>query len=290
MIELLEFSIVGAASGSIYALGALCFVLIYKPSNVFNFAMGEMMMFGAYFFYAFSTQLGLHWALALVLALASGGLLGGLIERLLLRRLLGQPHVVLVMVTFGLGSFLRGLAGMIWGADILTLPQFLPRAPIFIGDMMIPGKLLWSMVIMLLVVAGFILFYRYSRAGIAIRATAADDITAEVVGINIRGVFAYSWIAAGVLAAATGITAAGINGLTPQLGMIALEVLAVVMLAGMTSVGGVLVAGIVVGVITALVGVYLDSSWQQFMPYLIVLLVMTLRPTGLFGERNVERI
>jgi branched-chain amino acid transport system permease protein len=249
-----------------------------------------MMMMGAYFFYAFSVQFELYWPLALVLALIGGGALAWAMERFVLRHLLGQPVVVLVMVTFGMGSALRGIAGMIWGSGIVNLPQFLPRNPIFLGDMLIPGNLVWTMGIMLVIIAGFILYYRYSRAGVAIRATASDQVTAEVLGIDIRGVFSFSWIAAGVLATAAGITAASINGLTPQLGLIALEVLAVVMLAGMTSVGGVLVAGIVVGIATALVGAYLDSSWQQFMPYLIVLAVMTVRPHGLFGERPVERI
>ncbi|MGN0932886.1 branched-chain amino acid ABC transporter permease [Falsigemmobacter intermedius] len=290
MIQLIEYAIIGAATGSIYALGALCFVTINKPSNVFNFAMGEMMMMGAYFYYLFSVQGDLHWLPALVLALAMGGLLGAAIERLILRRLLGQPHVVLVMVTFGIGSALRGVAGMIWGANILNLPQFLPRAPIFIGDMLIPGKLAWGMVVMVVIILAFVLYYRFSRTGIAIRATAADQITAEVLGINIRGVFVWSWVVAGSMATMAGITAASINGLTPNLGLIALEVLAVVMLAGMTSVGGVLIAGILVGMINALVGAYIDSSWQQFMPYLIVLAMMTVRPHGLFGEKPVERI
>ena len=134
------------------------------------------------------------------------------------------------------------------------------------------------------------LYYRFSRAGIAIRATSSDQVTAEGMGINVRWVFSLAWAIAGVLAGASGIVVGALNGITPQLGAVALNVLAVVMLAGMTSVGGVVIAGIFIGWVETLVGAYLGAAWQNFMPYLIVLLVMTVKPTGLFGEQQIERI
>jgi len=290
LTELAEYMIIGIGAGSLYALGALGFVIINKASNVFNFAMGEMMMIGAYFFYAGSVQFGLPLYAAAALALVAGGLLALLLERVLLRPLLGQPPVVLVMVTFGTASMLRGVAGLVWGPDIVQLPDLLPRRPVFLGDVLIPGKLAWGTAFMLVVGVLFILYYRYSRAGIAIRATASDQMTAEGLGIDIRRVFAFSWGVAGVLATAAGIVAGSINGLTPQLGTVALEVLAVVMLAGLTSVTGVLAAGVLVGLLETFIGVYGGNAWQQFVPYLLVLAVMMVRPTGLFGGRLVERI
>ena len=290
MMQLLEFSVIGVASGSMYVLAALGFVIIFKSTNIFNFAMGEMMMFGAYLFFAATVQLGLGWPIGLVLALLGSVLAAIIIERGLLQPLLGQPVIVLVMVTFGVGSMFRGIAGLIWGPDIVQLPDFLPRAPIFIGDMLIPGKLAWGCLVIAVIATAFILYYRFSRAGIAIRATSSDQLTAEGMGINIRQIFTLTWAIAGVLAAFSGIVVGSLNGITPTLGLVALNVLAVVMLGGMTSVGGVVIAGIFIGWVETLVGAYLGAAWQAFMPYLIVLLVMTFKPAGLFGEQQIERI
>jgi branched-chain amino acid transport system permease protein len=290
VLQILEYSVIGVASGSMYVLAALGFVIIFKSTNIFNFAMGEMMMFGAYLFFAATVQLQLGWPIGLVLALAGSIVVAIVIERVLLQPLLGQPVIVLVLVTLGVGSMLRGVAGLIWGPDIVQLPDFLPRAPIFIGDLLVPGKLAWGSLSVGIIATLFILYYRFSRAGIAIRATSSDQLTAEGMGINIRRIFTLTWAIGGVLAACAGIVVGSLNGITPTLGLVALNVLAVVMLGGMTSVGGVVIAGIFIGWVETLVGAYLGAAWQAFMPYLIVLLVMTVKPAGLFGERQIERI
>jgi branched-chain amino acid transport system permease protein len=289
-VQFLEYSLIGIASGSIYVLAALGFVIIFKSSSVFNFAMGEMMMFGAYLFFMADQQLGLGLIGGLGAALLGSALLALSIERGLLRRLLGRPPVVLVMVTLGVGSIIRGFAALFWGPNVLQLSEILPRKPIFLGDILIPGKLAWGFVGVSIIAAGFLAYYRFSRAGLAIRATSSDQVTAEGLGINIRGVFSLTWILAGMLAAASGIVAGSVNGVTPQLGLVALNVLAVVMLAGMTSIGGACIAGLLIGWMETIVGAYLGAAWQNFLPYLVVLLVMIVKPTGLFGETRVERI
>ncbi len=289
-MQFVEYSLIGIASGGAYIIAALGFVIIFKAGNIFNFAMGEMMMIGAYLLYGTVTQLKFGWPVGLLVALAGSALLALAIERALLRPMIGCPVVVLVMITLGVGSVLRGVAGLIWGPNIVPLPEFLPQQPVFLGDILVPGKLAWSFVVFGALALAFIAYYRYSRAGVAIRATSSDQITAEGLGINIRQVFSMTWAMAGVLAAAAGIAAGAINGLTPQLGDAALSVLAVVMLAGMSSVGGVVVAGILVGWMETVVGAYLGAAWQSFIPYLVVLLVMIVRPTGLFGEQRIERI
>jgi branched-chain amino acid transport system permease protein len=287
---LLEFTLIGIASGGIYVLAALSFVIVFKATNVFNFATGEMIMLGTYFFYLFDTQLGFGWVVGLGAALVASAALAAFTERAIMRPLIGRPHLVLVMVTFGVASMMKGFAGLIWGPNIRQLTEVLPRKPLFIGDLLIPGKLAWGFLAAALIAAAFILYYRYSRAGTAIRATAADQVTAESLGINIRMVFLLSWALAGLLTAASGIILGSVNGVTPQMGNVALNVLAVVMLAGLNSVGGVVVAGLMIGWVEVIVGAYLGAAWQSFIPYLIVLLVMTVKPTGLFGERKVERI
>jgi len=290
MHQFIEYSIIGIASGGIYVLAALGFIIIYKASNVFNFAMGEMMMLGAYFFYLVDKHLGLGWIIGLAGALGLSALLALAIERGLLRPLLGRPPVVLVMVTLGVGSILRGFAGLIWGPDVVQLAEILPRKPLFIGDLLIPGKLAWSFLWVGLLAGAFMVYYRFSKAGLAIRAASSDQATAEGLGINIRGVFSLTWVMGGMLATAAGIVAGSVNGVTPQLGLVALNVLAVVMFAGMTSVGGSLIAGLFIGWMETIVGAYLGAAWQNFLPYVVVLLMMIVKPTGLFGEHRIERI
>jgi branched-chain amino acid transport system permease protein len=289
-MQILEYSLIGFASGGLYVLAALGFVIIFKATNIFNFAMGEMMMFGAYLFFAMTVQLHFGWPVAVLAALAGSVVLAIVIDRALLQPLLGQPPIILVMVTLGVGSMIKGASGMIWGPDIVQMPDFLPRKPIFIGDILIPGKLAWGFLAVGVLAAAFMAYYRFSRAGVAIRATASDQITAEGLGINVRRIFSLTWAIAGILAGASGIVVGALNGITPQLGAVALNVLAVVMLAGMTSVGGVIVAGIFIGWVETLVGAYLGAAWQNFMPYLVVLLVMMVKPNGLFGEQQIERI
>lgn len=286
----LEFSLIGIASGGIYVLAALAFVIVFKATNVFNFATGEMMMMGTYFFYLFDKQLGMGWLAGLACAVAASALLAMATERSIMRPLLGRPHIVLVMVTFGLVSIFRGFAGLIWGPNVRELSELLPRTPIFLGDLLVPGKLAWGFVAAGAIAALFLLYYRYSRAGTAIRATSTDQITAASLGINIGMVFMLSWGMAGVMVAGSGIITGSVNGVTPQMGLVALNVLAVVMLGGLTSVGGVVIAGLFIGWLETIVGAYLGTALQSFIPYLVVLLVMFVKPTGLFGEQRVERI
>jgi branched-chain amino acid transport system permease protein len=288
--QILEYTIIGLASGSMYVLAALGFVIIFKSSNVFNFALGEMMMVAAYLCFATTVQLQLGWQAGVLVAVVGSVVVALAIERTMLQPLLGKPVIILVMVTLGVGSIMRGVAGLVWGPDIVQLPDFLPRAPVFIGDILIPGRLAWGSLAVAVIAAAFMAYYHFSRAGLAIRATSSDQVTAESMGINIRQIFSLTWAITGVLVAASGIIFGALNGITPTLGLVALNVLAVVMLSGLTSVGGVVLAGLLIGWVETLVGAYLGAAWQNFMPYLVVLLVMTFKPTGLFGEQRIERI
>ncbi len=290
MHQIIEISIIGLASGSLYVLGALGFVIIFKSSNVFNFALGEMMMIAAYLCFTMTVQLSFGWEVGLLVAIVGSILIALVVERGMLQPLLGKPVIVLVMVTLGVGSIMRGIAGLFWGPDIVQLPEILPRTPVFLGDILVPGRLAWGFVVVGIIAAAFMAYYHFSRAGLAIRATSSDQVTAETMGINIRRIFSLTWAITGVLVAVSGIIFGMLNGITPTLGLVALNVLAVVMLSGLTSVGGVVVAGLFIGWIETIVGFYLGAAWQSFVPYLVVLLVMFIRPTGLFGEQRIERI
>jgi len=290
MNQFLEYSIIGLASGGIYILGGLGFVLVYKASNVFNFALGEMMMIGAYFFFGITVQLHFGMVVGVPIALIGSALLAMAVERLLLRPVLGRPVIVLVMITFGLASVLRGLAAIFWSSDVLTMPDFLPRQPIFLGDILIPGKLAWGFVVAMVLSLSFIAYYRFSRAGISMRATSSDLVTAAGLGINVHQSFALTWAISGVLASMCGLILASINGLTPQLGFVVLDIIAVVFLGGISSVGGTVIAGLFIGWLATIIGAYLGANWQSVLPFVVVLLVMMFRPRGLLGEKRIERI
>lgn len=286
----LEYSTVGIASGGIYALIALGIVVIFKSSRTFNFAMGEMMMLSAYFFYTAAVTFSMGILFGIVAALIGSVAVSLLIERLALRPMIGRPFIAIVMVTFGIGSIIRGIVGMIWGPNDLQIPAILSRSPVLLGSIFIPGKTARACAIAVVIVISLIAFLRYSRAGIALRAAAADQITAYSMGIDVRRIIAFSWVIAAVTGCISGILMANVNTLTPHLGLVALNVLSVVILGGMNSIGGVLVAGFIVGWLESVTGWILGTEFREITPYILALLVLLVRPTGLFGTKEIERI
>ena len=162
---LAEFSIVGVLAGGVLALIALGFVLVYKGTRVVNFAMGEFMMFGAYLFWTANVYLALPWWIALALSLAGIAILGAVVERFVLRPLAGQPVISIVMATIGLGAILHGVAEGVWGGANLALPQLLPRSPLMLGEILVPGQVLWSFALAVALIAGFTAYFHYSKGG-----------------------------------------------------------------------------------------------------------------------------
>jgi branched-chain amino acid transport system permease protein len=286
----LEYSAVGIASGGIYALIALGVVVIFKSSKTFNFAMGEMMMISAYLFYTAAVTFSMGLFMGVVVALAGSIVIALLIERLALRPMMGRPFIAIVMVTFGVASIMRGVAGMVWGPNDLQIPAILARTPVMLGSVFIPGKTARAFAIAVVIVVGLIAFLRYSRAGVALRAAAASQITAYSMGIDVRRVITFTWVIAAITGCISGILMANINTLTPHLGVVALNVLAVVILGGMNSIGGVLIAGFIVGWLEAVTGLMLGTEFREITPYILCLLVLLVRPTGLFGTKEIERI
>jgi branched-chain amino acid transport system permease protein len=286
----IEYSIVGIASGGIYALIALGIIVIFKSSKTFNFAMGEMMMLSAYFFYAATVTYSLGLVAGFCVALLGSIAIALLIERVAIRPMLGRPFIAVVMVTFGIGSIIRGFVGMVWGPNDLQIPAILSRSPIMLGGIFIPGKTARAFAIAVVIVVGLIAYLRYSRAGVALRAAAADAITAYSMGIDVRRIIAFTWIIAAITGCISGVLMANVNTLTPHLGMVALNVLAVVILGGMNSIGGVLIAGFIIGWLEAVTGLMLGTEYREITPYILALMVLLVRPTGLFGTKEIERI
>lgn len=286
----LDYSAIGIAAGGVYALVALGIVVIFKSSQTFNFAMGEMMTLSAYIFYTFAVILSFGMWLGLGAALIGSIIVALVIERLVLRPMLGRPFIAIVMVTFGVGGIMRGIISMIWGPEDLQVPAILARTPVMLGDVFIPGKTARAFAIAVVIVVGLIAYLRYSRAGIALRAAAADQITAYSMGIDVRRIIAFSWVIAAITGCISGILMANVNSLTPHLGVVALNVLSVIILGGLNSIGGVLVAGLIIGWLEAVTGLFLGTEFREITPYILVLLVLLVRPNGLFGTKEVERI
>lgn len=286
----IEYSVVGIAAGGVYALIALGIIVIFKASHTFNFAMGEMMMLSAYFFYAASVTFALGPWLGFGVALLSSIVIGLLIERVAIRPMLGRPFIAVVMVTFGVGSIIRGMVGLVWGPNELQIPAILARSPVMLGDIFVPGRTARAFAIAVAIVVGLILYLRYSRAGVALRAAAADAVTAYSMGIDVRRIIAFSWVIAAITGCISGVLMASVNTLTPHLGLVAMNVLAVIILGGLNSIGGVLVAGLIIGWLEAITGIFLPTAFREITPYILTLIVLLIRPNGLFGARQVERI
>ena len=289
-IALAEFSLIGILSGGLLALIALGFVLIYKGTGVINFAMGEFMMLGAYFFYTSHVMWKLPMWLAFIVTLAAVAGAAALIERAILRPLSGQPVISILMATIGLASTLHGAVDAIWGGNNYEMPQLLPRKPFTFGEILIPGQVVWSFVLAACVIAAFSLYFRYSRTGIAMRAAASDPMTAYVLGIDVRRTQRLTWMFAGVVGAVAGIVVGSMTSLSPALGGAALGVLAVIILGGLDSILGAIVAGLIIGLIESLTAGYLGGKVRDIVPYVTVLLILMVKPYGLFGTRQIERL
>ncbi|MGM0571864.1 MAG: branched-chain amino acid ABC transporter permease, partial [Pseudomonadota bacterium] len=203
-----EISLAGLAMGGLYALIALGFVIIYKATRVINFAIGEIMMFAAYLFLAFAGGMELSPWVAVPLAVLGGALLGGVIEKSMIRPMLGESPISVVMVTIGIASILVGLVELIWTADPQLLPNFLPRTPVFIGEMYLAPKIAYGFMIGMAMLVLYLLYFRFSRGGVALRATASDQAAAYSMGINVRRVFNLAWVFGSLAASLAGILVA----------------------------------------------------------------------------------
>ena len=290
MSEFLEYALVGLLSGGVTALIALSFVLIYKGTGVVNFAVGEVMMLGAYVYYAGAVTFGLVPWLAFVVALAVIGLLAIAIERVVLRPLSGQPAVAVLMATIGMASIIHGGVEAGWGGDTYTPPALLPRMPVTMGEILIPGPVLGNFAVAALLIGGFLAFFRYSKTGIALRATASDPVTAASLGININYAQRLTWMLSGLVGTVAGVLISSSAGLSPLLAGAALGVFAAIMLGGMDSILGAIVASVAIGLVESLAAGYLGGKSRDVVPYVVVLAVLVFRPYGIFGTRTIERL
>jgi branched-chain amino acid transport system permease protein len=287
---LFEIALTGIASGGLYALAALAFVLVYKATRVVNIAIGEMLMVGAYLFFAFATTMALPIWLAMLGAVLGTGLLGAVIERTMIRPLMGEPPISVFMVTVGLASILVGLVEIIWTADQRRLPEFFPNTPVMVGEAFLAPKVAYGSLAAVVLIAAVLLLFRFWRGGVALRATASDQGAATMMGINVPRVFSLAWVASAMIAAVAGIVVGAIGGISSSMGVFGLSVLVVVIVGGLDSVLGALVGGLLIGLIEALAGAYLGGEYKLLATFIVLVVVLMIRPYGLFGTHEIERL
>jgi len=287
---LFEIVLSGMGAGGLYALTGLAFVTIYKATRVVNIAIGEMLMIGAYLFFAFTVGLKLPVWAAIPAAMLASGVFGAVVERVMIRPMLGESPISSFMVTVGLGSILVGAVELIWTADQQRLPEFFPSAPVKIGEALLSAKVFWGFVVAVLLIGAVLLAFRYWRGGVALRATASDQQAAYSMGIDVPRVFSLAWVAAAMIACVAGIVVGSIGGISSVMGVFGLSVLVVVIFGGLDSVLGALVGGLVVGVIEALTGFYIGGEYRLLATFLLLVLVLLVRPYGLFGTHEIERL
>jgi len=285
----------GIVVGMVYALAALGFVLIYKASRVINLAQGYFVALGAFGALAIAQVTHLPFVLAVAASLAGSFLLGLLVERLLLRPMIGEQPIAVIMVTIGLAAVLRGGILLVWGAGNFGFPQLLPESPLVLGPLIVSPVHLGALAISLAFLAVFVVFFRRTTLGVAMRAVADDQQAAQSLGVSVRRVFAASWAIAATVAAVAGVVVGSLNGLNADaLSFIGLKVFPAVILGGLDSVPGAVVGGVTVGVLENLAGGYIDplvgGGTKEVAPFIVLVLVLMVRPYGLFGTVEIERV
>jgi branched-chain amino acid transport system permease protein len=293
---LLQLTVTGFGLGMVYALIAIGFVIILKCSKAFNIAQGHFVMIGGYLGYTFLVTFHLPVWVSLLAAIAVAAVMGMLIERLTLRPMVGQPVLAIIMMTIALATILEGLATLIWGGEYKTYHGVLPTINLKLGNISVPPETLIGIIVSVIVVIALMLLFRYTKSGLAMRATAEDEQVVQSAGIKVTMVYAFSWVIACVVGVIAGIILGGVSGVMVPLANVGLKAFAVVLLGGIDSIGGAIIAGIILGILENVAAGYLDpllpggGGLADVFPFIIMIIVLTIRPYGLFGLARIERI
>ncbi|MBT3259788.1 MAG: branched-chain amino acid ABC transporter permease [Deltaproteobacteria bacterium] len=289
-MEFLQVLITGLGQGCLYGLIALGFVLIYKATEIVNFAQGDLLMLGAFFAVTYIGILGLPYWLGFLLTIISMAVFGYLLDMVVIRSMIGESQFSIIILTISIGFILRAVAGGIWGSDILSL-----ETP-YSGEMANIEGLVISQEY-LVVIAGTVilsiilfLFFRFSRLGIAMQAASQNQLAAYYMGIPVKRVFSLIWAISALVAAVAGTLMAPISLVDPQMGFIGIKAFAAAVIGGFGSLPGALIGGLIIGSSEQLAGTYLPTGFQEITAYLIMFLVLTLRPQGLFAQIQQKKV
>jgi branched-chain amino acid transport system permease protein len=296
MTYFFQLVVTGLSLGMMYALVGISFVIIFKCSRAFNVASGQIVMLGGYIGYTFLIPLKLPVWAAIIASIAVAIVMGLVIERLALRPLLGQPALAVVMMTVALAGVLDGVAIMGWGGEYLTYHNSLPEISLQLGSVSVSPSSVLAIIVSVIIVAILIFVFRFTKIGLAMRATAEDEQVTRSLGIRATTVYALVWAIACVVGVIAGVLLGGVSGVSPPLSEIGLKALAVVILGGMDSIGGAIFAGIILGILENLAAGYLDplmpsgGGLATVFPFIVMLAVLVFKPHGLFGLKRIERV
>ena len=280
----------GITAGSIYALVALAFVLVYKGTRVVNFGQGEQVMLGAYLALVLNTFVGLPFGAAVALALLLAGAFGLLIQVVVLRHIAQSPPLTKIIAMLAIGLILREGTRALLGSNAYPFPFLLSPAPVRMGGVLLTPANLAIVVAALAVMAVFYVFFRYARLGKALRAACKNPEAAALMGISVPFVFGSIWVLASALAAIAGVLLAPLVTLTPDMGLMAIKGWVAAVVGGFTSLPGAVVGGIVLGVIETVTGSYVSTALKDGVTYLLLILILVVRPSGLLERRTVKKV
>jgi len=289
-----QLIVTGLVLGSVYALVALGFVLIYKSTSVLNFAQGELLMLGAYICLALTIQAHIPFVWSFLLTLAFSFAFGLLVERTILRPMIGESIISVIMITIALSTVMRSIIQIIWGTETKVFPQIFSDEPIYFLGLFVAEIHLFSLGFAVICVAMFGLFFKFSSAGLAMRVTAFDQQVAQTMGINIKRIFALAWAISAIVSSIGGIILGNINGISNELAAMGLKVFPCVILGGLDSIIGAIVGGFMIGILENIAGGYLDpilgGGVKELAPFVFLIIILMIKPYGLFGKKLIERL
>jgi branched-chain amino acid transport system permease protein len=292
---LLQLIINGLIIGTLYGVVAMCFVLIYKASQIVNFAQGEFLLIGAWVCWWFLTEFQLPFYAGFLLTLVFMMVFGILLQVLVLRPLIGEPIISVIMVTIGLSIFFQAIINWMFGVFVQPFPPIFETKAVDVLGLNVQPAYLMSLVISVFIMAGFAWFFKYSRLGLAMRATAFDQQVAQSLGISIKQMFAMSWAISAMVSALAGVVVGIVSGVSSALSFFGIKVFPAVILGGLDSIVGAVVGGLIIGVLENLAE-FVDGQWLHLgnlysvAPFYVLVIILMIKPYGLFGTEEIERV
>lgn len=295
MQDFLQLIVTGLVIGAVYALVAMGFALIYKATSILNFAQGEFVLVGGYVCLWLYSSLGVPIIWAFLATMFISVLMGVVLERLVLRPMIGEPIISVIMITIALATVLKSLITIIWGTQIKVFnPPIFSQTAIEFGTVRVSEVYLWTFGFALIFLAVFAAFFKFTRVGISMRAVADDQQVAQSMGISVKRVFAISWSIGALVSAVGGILVGNINGINIALSDFGLKVFPAVILGGLESIGGAIIGGLTIGVLENIMGSYLDvylgGGVKEIAPFIVLIIILMVKPYGLFGIKEIERV
>ena len=292
LVQFAQQVVSGTAIGCVYALVALGFVLIYKATEVVNFAQGDIMMIGAFMAYSFIALWGFNFWVGALMAIVATAIFGGVLERVVMRPMVGQPVFSIIMVTIGLGFIARSVVSMMpgWGVDTYAIETPFYGKIVGFGGLVLSQDHLAVIVLTSLLVVFLYLFFRFTRLGVAMQATSQNQLAAYYMGIPVKTMFSLVWGMSAGVAAFAGLLLAPIAFVHVNMGYLGIKAFPAAVLGGFGSIPGAIVGGLIIGIVEALAGFYLPEGFKDVAAYIILLVVLIVRPEGLFGSTLRKKV